>query len=166
MKKVFLSVFSCIMLLVSCQNSNKQTTTISKEEQEDKLANEQFAMINLSEVDEYPTFAQCPDTLPKTEKIKCFEQNLSQLYANSLKKHQFAIADGLNDVINVYITIDNMGKIIFERSESSEKTRELLPQLDSILKTETQLFEAIQPAKKQDIEVSTRCKLPLVINVK
>lgn len=166
MRQIFLSAVGCILFLISCQNSNHQAPTISKEEQENTLAKEQFGMVNLSEVDVYPSFEQCPDSLSKEDKIKCFEQNLSNLYANSLKKHQFAIAEALEDVVNVYLTIDNTGRIVFERTESSEKTRQFLPTLDSILQTETALFQPIKPAQKQDIDVTTHCKLPLVIHVK
>lgn len=163
MKKIFLTLFYA-GILISCQNQNP-TNTISKEEQEEQLADEQFAKIDFSQVDEFPTFSQCLDSVSR-DNPKCFEQTLSKLYTESLKKHAFVIGESLIDTIKLHLKIENTGKLVFEKTESSEKTRTLLPNLDEILNTETQGFQSAIPAKKQGIEVSTSCVLPLIINVK
>lgn len=163
MKNIFLIVsFFC---LISCKNTT-ETASVSKEEQENKLAEEQIATINLSEVDEYPRYALCNDTLPKEDKLKCLELGISRLYSDALKKHSLVIADSLKDTVIVVVKVDRDGKLAFERTESSDRTRELLPQLDSILTLETSGFEPLIPAKKQELNVATLCKFPLIINVK
>ncbi len=162
MKKIFLTAF-CIGFLISCNETPKNT--ISKEEQEEQLADEQFAKIDFSQVDEYPTFQQCLDSVPNDSQ-KCFEQTLSKLYVESLKKHSFVIGESLTDTLKMYLTIDQTGKLMFDKTEASEKTRTLLPNLDEILATETNGFQQVIPAKKQGVEVSTTCVIPLIIDVK
>lgn len=160
MKRIFLAIF-CTGLLISCKNN--QEPTISKEEQENQLADQQFEQIDFTQVDEMPTFEQCNEA---EDKQKCFEQNLSKLYNEALKKHNFVVGEALNDTILLHLKIDNTGKLVFEKTDASEKVRLFLPKLDSILTTETDDFQPIIPAKKQDVEVGTKCVLPLVINVK
>lgn len=162
MKRIITTLF-CVSFLIACQNNKKPT--LSKEEQETQLAEAKFAEIDLSQVDVYPSFSQCADTLSQEDLKKCFETNLSYLYKDVLQKHHFAIGEPLNDVVQVYLKIDNQGHIIFERTECSDNTRNLLPKLDSLLAVETQSFEPIIPAQKHEINVSTQCILPLVINV-
>ncbi|MDO4881287.1 MAG: hypothetical protein Q3983_08405 [Capnocytophaga sp.] len=155
------------LLLFSCNKNKPQEPTISIEEKENKLVEEKFASINKSEVDEYPSFKQCLDTLTKEQKLNCFEENMSNLYKEALNKHKLAIGDTLKATVQVYLKIDNEGKIIFEKtSSSSEKLTELLPSLDSILSSETSNFENIIPAKKNEVNIGTQCVLPLVIDVK
>lgn len=166
MKKILLATL-CIAFAFSCKNkTEEQTPPPSKEEQENKLAEEKFAEIDLSQVDEYPLFAQCADTLSKDEKLKCFETNLIKLYSEAFAKHKLAIGAPLSDTLYMYLNVSNEGKIGFERVESSERTKELLPSLDSLLNAETSALAPITPAKKQGISVSSQYKLPLIINVK
>ena len=48
----------------------------------------------------------------------------------------------------------------------SEKTKELLPSLEDLLRSETEKFSPIIPAKKNQVNVSSEFVLPLVIDVK
>lgn len=160
MKRIFLAIFFT-GLLISCKN--EQTPTISKEEQENQLADQQFEQIDFTQVDEMPTFEQCNEA---EDKQKCFEQTLSKLYSEALKKHTFVVGEALNDTILLHLKIENTGKLIFEKTDASEKIRLFLPKLDSILTTETNDFQPVTPAKKQGVEVGTKCVLPLVFNVK
>ena len=165
MKKIGIILLGIV--LFSCNKNKPQEPSISVEEKENKLVEEKFASINKSEVDEYPSFKQCSDTLTKEQKLNCFEENISNLYKEALNKHKLAIGDTIKATVQVFLKIDNQGKIIFERtSSSSEKLTELLPSLDSILSNETNSFENIIPAKKNQINIGTQCVLPLVIDVK
>ena len=156
MKKIGIILLGIV--LFSCNKNKPQEPSISVEEKENKLVEEKFAS---------PSFKQCSDTLTKEQKLNCFEENISNLYKEALNKHKLAIGDTIKATVQVFLKIDNQGKIIFERtSSSSEKLTELLPSLDSILSNETNSFENIIPAKKNQINIGTQCVLPLVIDVK
>ncbi len=165
MKKILYSIV-CITLLSSCQENTPAEPTVSKEEQEKELAQKRFDSLGTQEVDEYPSFQECESITTKDEKLKCFTDNLSKLYKEALNSQKLAIGDALNDTIKVSLLIDNKGIISIKEINSSDRTKELLPDLENLLKEETLKFKPIIAAKKNQIEVTTECVLPLVINVK
>lgn len=161
MKKL---IFFLILLSFACKDKTQDTQAI--EQEQEKLVQQQISDLDFSKVDEYPAYSLCPDSLSQEDKLQCFQVGISRLFNDALSKHNLATADALTDTIKVFLKIDNEGKIHFERSESSEKTRELLPQLDSILSSEASEIEPVIPAKKHNVNVVFHCQLPLVINAK
>ena len=89
MKKIGIILLGIV--LFSCNKNKPQEPSISVEEKENKLVEEKFASINKSEVDEYPSFKQCSDTLTKEQKKKLKEvltenQNLQMELVKKIKK--------------------------------------------------------------------------------
>ena len=163
MKKILLSIL-CISLY-ACQENSTTDSEVSQEEQEQKMVEDRLAELG-TEVDEYPSFKECESITTKDEKLKCFTGKLSKLYQEALNSQKLAIGDALNDTIKVSLLIDNKGIISIKEINSSDRTKELLPDLENLLKEETLKFKPIIAAKKNQIEVTTECVLPLVINVK
>ena len=165
MKKILYSIV-CITLLSSCQENTPAEPTVSKEEQEKELAQKRFDSLGTQEVDEYPSFQECESITTKDEKLKCFTDNLSKHYQEMLNSQKLAIGDALTDTVKVTLLISNEGIISVKEVEMSDKTKELLPSLESLLKNETEKLAPIIPAKKNQVNVATEYILPLVIDVK
>ncbi|EGD34181.1 MULTISPECIES: hypothetical protein [unclassified Capnocytophaga] len=163
MKKILLSML-CIALY-ACQENNATEPSVTKEEQEKKLAQERFTALG-KELDEYPSFKECESITTKDEKLKCFTDNLSKHYQEMLNSQKLAIGDALTDTVKVTLLISNEGIISVKEVEMSDKTKELLPSLESLLKNETEKLAPIIPAKKNQVNVATEYILPLVIDVK
>ena len=83
-----------------------------------------------------------------------------------LNSQKLAIGDALSDTVKVTLLINNEGMISVKEVEMSEKTKELLPSLEDLLRSETEKFSPIIPAKKNQVNVSSEFVLPLVIDVK
>ena len=163
MKKILLSIL-CVSLY-ACQESKPAEPEVTQEEQEQKMAAERFEALG-KELDENPSFKECEDIATKDEKLKCFTGNLSKLYQEMLNSQKLAIGDALSDTVKVTLLINNEGMISVKEVEMSEKTKELLPSLEDLLRSETEKFPPIIPAKKNQVNVSSECVLPLVIDVK
>ena len=163
MKKILLSIL-CVSLY-ACQESKPAEPEVTQEEQEQKMAAERFEALG-KELDENPSFKECEDIATKDEKLKCFTGNLSKLYQEMLNSQKLAIGDALSDTVKVTLLINNEGMISVKEVEMSEKTKELLPSLVDLLRSETEKFPPIIPAKKNQVNVSSEFVLPLVIDVK
>lgn len=163
MKKILLSIL-CVSLY-ACQESKPAEPEVTQEEQEQKMAAERFKALG-KELDENPSFKECEDIATKDEKLKCFTGNLSKLYQEMLNSQKLAIGDALSDTVKVTLLINNEGMISVKEVEMSEKTKELLPSLEDLLRSETEKFPPIIPAKKNQVNVSSEFVLPLVIDVK
>jgi hypothetical protein len=163
MKKILLSIL-CVSLY-ACQESKPAEPEVTQEEQEQKMAAERFEALG-KDLDENPSFKECEDIATKDEKLKCFTGNLSKLYQEMLNSQKLAIGDALSDTVKVTLLINNEGMISVKEVEMSEKTKELLPSLDDLLRSETEKFPPIIPAKKNQVNVSSEFVLPLVIDVK
>lgn len=163
MKKILLSIL-CVSLY-ACQESKPAEPEVTQEEQEQKMAAERFEALG-KDLDENPSFKECEDIATKDEKLKCFTGNLSKLYQEMLNSQKLAIGDVLSDTVKVTLLINNEGMISVKEVEMSEKTKELLPSLDDLLRSETEKFPPIIPAKKNQVNVSSEFVLPLVIDVK
>ena len=163
MKKILLSIL-CVSLY-ACQESKPAEPEVTQEEQEQKMAAERFEALG-KDLDENPSFKECEDIATKDEKLKCFTGNLSKLYQEMLNSQKLAIGDALSDTVKVTLLINNEGVISVKEVEMSEKTKELLPSLDDLLRSETEKFPPIIPAKKNQVNVSSEFVLPLVIDVK
>ena len=163
MKKILLSIL-CVSLY-ACQESKPAEPEVTQEEQEQKMAAERFDALG-KELDENPSFKECEDIATKDEKLKCFTGNLSKLYQEMLNSQKLAIGDALSDTVKVTLLINNEGMISVKEVEMSEKTKELLPSLEDLLRSETEKFPPIIPAQKKQVTVSSEFVLPLVIDVK
>lgn len=163
MKKILLSIL-CVSLY-ACQESKPAEPEVTQEEQEQKMAAERFEALG-RDLDENPSFKECEGIATKDEKLKCFTGNLSKLYQEMLNSQKLAIGDALSDTVKVTLLINNEGMISVKEVEMSEKTKELLPSLEDLLRSETEKFPPIIPAKKNQVNVSSEFVLPLVIDVK
>ena len=164
MKKILLSIL-CISLY-ACQESKSAEPEITQEEVDKQEAQKRLADLG-DEVDEYPSFKECESITTKDEKLKCFTDRLSKAYQEALNSQKLAIGGALSDTIKVTLVVSNEGVLSVKSVEASDKTLELLPDLEKILKDKTAGFEFVRtPAKKNQVSVTTEYVLPLVIDVK
>jgi len=120
-------------------------------------------IIDFNNVDAYPLFPNCAD-IPSREKQQiCFQMEMSQYIYASLKEFQLSVKDSVNDTILVKLKIDASGKTTLSNIKISDKTRELLPQFDSILRVGLLNLPVLQPAIKRAMPVTTEFTLPIVI---
>lgn len=175
--KSFFWLLSVSFILFSCKEKTPQPSTeeIEKQKQQklDSIVESKFSEINKDEVSTYPLFKGiCADTLSLEEQKKCFETSFGKFFQEQLQEEAFEVIQPINDTIIINIKIDNKGKIVLEKIDVKDTTRELLTtpeqSFEDILKDnleEVTATHAITPATKEGVSVSTQFTMPIVVNV-
>lgn len=155
MLKQLFTVFFCSLLAVSCSYfENKRNS---------ELIQEVDTIVNFNTVDAFPLFPNCKD-IPSREKQQiCFQLEISQHIYASLKQYQLNAKEIVNDTVLVKLRIDVLGKTSLSAIQISAKTKELLPEFDSILKVSLKNLPILKPAIKRNMPVTTEFTLPIVL---
>ncbi|WP_397445376.1 hypothetical protein [Polaribacter sp. R77954] len=123
-------------------------------------------IIDFTAVDTSPSFKICDSIIDKTQKSDCFRTTIHKKISLELQKHQLLINDTIDETVVVDLIINTEGKIIFEGVKSSEKIKNELPELDSIIQTSIHKLPTVFPAIKQRYKVTTKYQLPIRIYLK
>ncbi len=154
-RTVFLMLF--IAMISSCTNfsfsSNKNTQALD-------------TIVNFSSVDTSPSFKVCDSLIVKEEKSNCFRNTIHNKIGEELLKHEFAIDKPISEIVFVDLVIDSQGSILLKAIESSVAIKNSLPQLDSIIALSVNKIPKIYPAIKRGIPVTTKYRLPILIELK
>jgi len=155
MLKQLLIVFFCSLLVVSC--------TYFENKWSSELIQEVDTIVDFNTVDAFPLFPNCKDIPSRKKQQICFQLEISQHIYASLKQYQLNVKEIVNDTILVKLKIDILGKTSLSAIQISAKTKELLPEFDSILKVSLQNLPTLQPAIKRDMPVTTEFTLPIIL---
>ena len=154
LKKLF-TLFLYLLFVVSCsyfENSSKM-----------EQIQEVDTIIDFNTVDAFPLFPKCKD-IPSREKQQiCFQLEIAQHIYASLKEYQLNTKEVVNDTVLVKLKVDTFGKTSLSNIQISLKTKELLPEFDSILKISLLKLPTLQPAIKRNMPVNVEFTLPIVL---
>ena len=149
--------FSCFALLASCE------LFMSKEDQTQKLVDDELLSIDWNDVDQYPLFEGCDETAPKSIQQDCFQTEMLQIASQALDSLNFEVQKDLNDTIVIEFRVDEHGFITIEQigdnSQVLEEIEGLNDQIRSRLKDLT-----VAPAIKRGSPVSMRFRIPVILN--
>lgn len=154
LEKLF-TLFLCLLFMVSCsyfENSSK----IEQIQEVDTI-------IDFNTVDAFPLFPKCKDVPSREKQQICFQLEIAQHVYASLKEYQLNTKGVVNDTVFVKLKIDTLGKTSLSNIQISLKTKELLPEFDSILKISLLKLPTLQPAIKRNIPVNVEFTLPIVL---
>ncbi|WP_460217710.1 hypothetical protein [Psychroserpens sp. MEBiC05023] len=152
-------LFIVFVFVSSCDYFDKQ-----KVYSEDILE-EELQTFNWKDVDEYPSFKSCESTSGKENKKICFENTLRGILNENLAQHQIVVSEEINDTIKLKISIDNQGQFSINDIVSKEKTKAVIPQIDSLLRHSLSSLPKIYPAIKRSQQVKTEFVLPVIIKI-
>jgi hypothetical protein len=153
MKKSILIVL--FVLLQSCNYSDVKK--ISK----DRIVEEQLKTFNWNNVDTYPSFKACDNLTVKEDKRACFESEIANHLFNALNKETIIVSDDVNETIYLELLINQKGMVSIKNKEISEKTRLLIPNIDSFITKGINSLPKIYPAIKRGQQVQTQFILPI-----
>lgn len=122
-------------------------------------------IVDFSSVDVYPSFKDCDALIEKAEKLDCFNNTIHQKIEKELLKHQFTVKDSIDEVVYVDLKISNSGYFELDHIASSEKIKNELPALDSLLRASIKKLPKVHPAIKRGVPVATKHRLPLIIYI-
>lgn len=155
MLKQFFGVLVATILVTSCSyfgNKSKSEALIAVD-----------TIVDFNTVDAFPLFPNC-EHIPSREKQQiCFQMEMSQHIYAALKEHQLNAKEIVNDTVLVKLKVDNFGKTSLSEIKISERTNELLPNFDSLVKVSLEKLPTLQPAIKRDMPVTTEFILPIIL---
>ncbi|MAP80158.1 MAG: hypothetical protein CL526_03620 [Aequorivita sp.] len=146
-----------LLLATSCQYF--ETEKVNSE----KIYNEEIKAIDWKDVDRYPSFAECENTLEKLEQKQCFINTISTHLLQSISDKNLVTVQEISDTIKVNFEINSQGDLrILEIKIDSLFQREF-PELESWIVQSIDSLKPVAPAYKRSIPVKTRFTLPVVI---
>lgn len=153
----FLSLFSFLFLLASCQYFEKRVPS------EDELLQKRLNEINWNEVTVYPSVTDCDSILDKEQKKECFFNYMKVLIQQKITPDSMNQETKILDTIEVKITVSPDSKITFEPLFPSDSLAYDKQKTDSIIKARLTDFPKIEPAQKEGIPVKTQFVLPVIL---
>ncbi|MEH6406925.1 MAG: hypothetical protein V7767_06580 [Leeuwenhoekiella sp.] len=137
----------------------------TKKVSSDTFLKEELKTINMSELDEYPTFESCDYLQNKEEKWVCFEQKLASNFYEYIQSQNLVFTQQLQDTVWINLAVSAKGEVIINRILIPVAITQDVPQLDGWLHQSLDSLPKIYPAIKRGIPVKTTFKLPVVIQV-
>jgi hypothetical protein len=156
MRKV--AVLACFCLFTSCD------WFTSKEEKTQELVNEEMRNINFNEVDRYPLFDTCDEMLDKTGQLNCFQNTLITQYTETLEDFEFQFVSDINTIIYVDFMVDHKGEISVLEVQRNEDIENQIPEFRSIITQSLKGLPPLSPALKRGVPVSSKFRIPIIVN--
>ena len=150
------------LLFISCDYFD------SHEKRVEEMVTAELALINFNEVDKFPYFEECQETVSKDQDYECFATNLSLRLAEPLQGLKFRVQEDMDEVVYVDLVVDEEGFIQLLEIKDNPRVNELIPDLKAkvgqrIRQLTMQGELTVHPALKRDIPVRVQVRLPLIL---
>ncbi len=149
MKKVLLILFT-FLLIASCDYLKEKLPTTQEP-------------IDFTKVDESPTFPECKGMDNKIMRKECFHDAVSTYLKTTLEGYDFSSSKVMNDQVVIHLEFGADGKAFLHEIEMSDEIREALPNLENVIHQSIMEFPTLIPAKKNNVDVTTRYSVLLTL---
>lgn len=132
-----------------------------------KKGNQQLidTIVDFSKIDSSPFFLECKDKIDE-DRLTCFRTTIHHKLSKNLAAHKIIIKDSIDEVLEVFLSIDSKGSIKLKDVYLSDNIKHQIPNIDSLLKVSVEKLPKIYPALKRSIPVTTQYRLPIRIQYK
>ena len=135
-----------------------------KEEKTRKLVQQELSTINWNDVDQYPMFQSCGESISKEEQRICFEDELLDHFSKTLNDFEFILKEDVEDTIYVDFLVERDGSITVLDIEDQLALQNQIPEFNAIITQSLKSLPEVQPALKRGIPVSAKFRIPLELN--
>lgn len=156
MKHFFLFV-PFLLLATSCRFF--ETEKVSSEE----IYKEEIQTIDWKDVDRYPAFADCNDSLPKPQQKDCFINTISSHIYQSIDHENVVAVRDVYDTIKVNFEVSREGKLSILQIKMDTLLQKDFPNLEAWLLQSIDSLKPVAPAYKRGIPVKTQFTLPVIV---
>ncbi len=136
----------------------------SKEKKTRKLIDKEMLTINWNDVDNYPLFENCDETLTKTDQRKCFEKEFLAHFSAILRQFEFVLNEDIDSTVFVDFIIAKDGRISVLNIEKDNAIDLQMPEFDGIIIQSLKGLSPLAPALKRGIPVKAKFRIPIVLN--
>ncbi len=138
----------------------------SKEEKTRELVQRELLEIDFNEVDNYPLFENCDETLTKTGQRECFERELLSNCTRILEQYEFVLEETADKTVLVDFMIDQDGKVSVLNIEKDMAIDDQMPEFDQLITQGLEDLPPLAPALKRGIPVKAKFRIPIVLKSK
>ena len=131
----------------------------------DSILMEELKTFNWNEVDRYPNFENCENSIDFQDSKNCFEQTITSHISEYFETQDIVISQTVNDTITIDLWVSNSGELQISKIQTQEVTRAEIPDLDSILNRSLKGLPKLYPAIKRSQQVQTAFQLPIILKV-
>ncbi|WP_273565563.1 hypothetical protein [Maribacter halichondriae] len=149
-----------MLVFVACDFS------ASKDKQARELVNQEMRNIDWNDVDAYPLFENCDETLTKDGQRECFVNEVISHFSATLKEFEFILQENVASTVYVDFIVDREGKISVQKIEKDRFIDMQMPEFDGIITQSLKGLPPLAPALKRGIPVKTKFRIPIQLNTK
>lgn len=153
--------FLAVLIVCSFTSCNFFDSTDKKTQ---KLVNQELQSIDWTDVDKYPLFDDCDETVSKAQQKKCFIETLSLHFETNLQAFQPISNETINDTVFVDFIVENTGDIAVINIHNKEILEGQILGFEEEINASLTSLPRIEPALKRGIPVNTKFRIPIVIN--
>ena len=155
----YLSLVIAFCYFYSCNYYEKKKLS------SDTILLEELKTFNWKEVDRYPNFENCENSINFQRSKNCFEQTIAAHISEYFGTQNIIVSQTVKDTIRIDLLVSNSGELQISKIQTQELTREQLPLLDSILTRSLEGLPKLYPAIKRSQQVQTAFQLPIILRV-
>ena len=126
---------------------------------------EELETFNWSEVDRYPNFESCVNSIDFQDNKNCFEETITTHISAYFETQNLIVTQTVSDTIIIDFLVLNNGEIKISQIQAQEQTKQQIPDLDSILSYSLKGLPKLYPAIKRSQQVQTAFQLPIILRV-
>ena len=130
------------------------------------ILEQELKTFSWDEVDQYPSFESCEDTINFEENKACFETTFSSYVLGVLKQNQNYVLPFVNDTVNLRFLVSNSGILSLSDVTTDASLDRSIVDLKSILETALNDLPTLYPAIKRGQHVAVEFTLPIILNAK
>ena len=131
----------------------------------DTILMEELKTFNWNEVDRYPNFENCENSIDFQDSKNCFEQTITTHISEYFGIQNIIVTQTVSDTITINLVVSKSGELQISEIQTQELTREQIPMLDSILIRSLKGLPKLYPAIKRSQQVQTAFQLPIILRV-
>ena len=130
------------------------------------ILEQELETFSWDEVDQYPSFESCADTINFEENKACFETTLSTYVLEVLKQNQDVVQPFVNDTVTLRFLVSNSGILSLSDVTTDASLDRSTADLKSILEKALNDLPTLYPAIKRGQHVAVEFTLPIILNAK
>jgi hypothetical protein len=126
---------------------------------------EELKTFNWKEVDRYPNFENCENSINFQLSKNCFEQTIAAHISEYFGIQDISVSQTVSDTIIIDLVVSKVGEIQISKIIKQQITRDQIPTLDSIIIRSLMGLPKLYPAIKRSQQVQTAFQLPIILKV-
>lgn len=135
----------------------------SKDKKTQEMINKELLEIDWNDVDNYPLFENCDETLTKTGQRECFENELLAHLTSTLNDFEFVFDSEIDPTVQVDFLVDKDGRISISAIVKDPEIDRQMPEFDSIIGQGLKNISTLAPALKRGIPVKAKFRIPILL---